>query len=237
MSKELSALLIAAASIGFFHTLFGPDHYLPFIMMSWAKKWSGVKTALITFLCGLGHIGSSVVLGFIGISLGLAIKGLVNVESVRGNLAAWLLIAFGLVYMVWGIRQAYRNKPHEHSHAHAGKFFHKHVHTHESGHVHVHSEEGNTSMTPWILFAIFIFGPCEPLIPLLMYPAAENSLSGLLLVTGVFGAITISTMLATVLLARAGINLLPLKKVQRFSHLIAGTSIFLCGLAIQFLGL
>jgi nickel/cobalt exporter len=237
MSKELGALVIAAASIGFFHTLFGPDHYLPFIMMSWAKKWSGLKTALITFLCGLGHIGSSVVLGFIGISLGLAIKSLVNVESVRGSLAAWLLIAFGLVYMVWGIRQAIRNKPHEHSHAHAGKFFHKHVHTHESGHIHVHDEEGSVSMTPWVLFVIFIFGPCEPLIPLLMYPAAENSLSGLLLITGVFGAITISTMLAAVLFARAGINLLPLKKVQRFSHLIAGTSIFLCGLAIQFLGL
>jgi hypothetical protein len=40
MAIELKALILTAASIGFFHTLLGPDHYLPFIMMSWARKWS-----------------------------------------------------------------------------------------------------------------------------------------------------------------------------------------------------
>ncbi len=43
---------------------------------------------MITLLCGLGHIGSSVVLGLIGVALGLAVNKLEIVESVRGNLAA-----------------------------------------------------------------------------------------------------------------------------------------------------
>ncbi len=76
MTAEQSALVITAASIGFLHTVLGPDHYLPFIMMSWARKWSRVKTIVITFLCGLGHIASSVVLGLIGVSMGLAVKKL-----------------------------------------------------------------------------------------------------------------------------------------------------------------
>jgi uncharacterized membrane protein len=88
MTAELNALIITAASIGFFHTILGPDHYLPFVMMSWARKWSGVKTTLITVLCGLGHIGSSVVLGLIGVSVGIAVNKLEFVESFRGNLAA-----------------------------------------------------------------------------------------------------------------------------------------------------
>ena len=71
MKAELNALIITAASIGFFHTILGPDHYLPFIMMSWARKWSALKTFLITFLCGLGHIASSVVLGLIGVAMGI----------------------------------------------------------------------------------------------------------------------------------------------------------------------
>jgi len=237
MSKELGVLIATAASLGFFHTLLGPDHYLPFIMMSWARKWSGLKTAFITFLCGLGHIASSIVLGFLGILLGWAVKGLEGFESFRGNIAAWLLIAFGFAYMIWGLRQAIKNKTHEHTHAHLDKFVHKHVHSHQNGHVHVHDEKGHVSMTPWILFIIFIFGPCEPLIPILMYPAAQNSNFELIIVTLVFGIITISTMLGAVLLARKGINLLRLEKMHRFSHLIAGTSILLCGLAIQFLGL
>lgn len=237
MTNELGFLALTAASIGFIHTISGPDHYLPFIMISWARKWSGLKTAVITFLCGLGHIASSVVLGLIGVFLGLAVDKFNIIELKRGNIAAWLLIAFGLVYMIWGLRQAIRNKPHEHSHAHVDKFIHKHMHSHQDGHIHIHDKDKTVNVTPWVLFIIFIFGPCEPLIPLLMYPAAEHSISSLIFITAVFGIVTISTMLTLVMLARTGINLIPLKQAQRYSHLIAGTSILLCGLAIVFLGL
>ncbi len=166
MTAELNALIITAASIGFFHTMFGPDHYLPFIMMSWARKWSVVKTTLITLLCGLGHIGSSVVLGMIGVAVGLAVNKLEIVESVRGNFAAWLLIAFGLVYFVWGLRRAYQKKSHAHSHAHTTGVAHEHLHNHQREHVHVHDDKTTQSITPWVLFVIFVFGPCEPLIPI-----------------------------------------------------------------------
>ena len=237
MTAELTALLITAASIGFFHTILGPDHYLPFIMISWARKWSVLKTTVITFLCGLGHIGSSVLLGFIGVAMGLAVERLEVVESDRGNLAAWLLIAFGLAYSIWGLRRAYKGKPHMHRHIHPAGVEHAHVHGHETEHAHIHADEAKPSVTPWALFIIFVFGPCEPLIPILMYPAAKGSLFGLFLVTFVFGTVTIATMLGVVLLAGAGVNFIPLTRLQRFSHAIAGATIFLCGLAIQFLGL
>ncbi|MHC4574838.1 MAG: urease accessory protein UreH domain-containing protein [Planctomycetota bacterium] len=235
MTAEMYALIITAASIGFFHTLLGPDHYLPFIMMSWSRKWSRTKTALITFACGLGHIGSSVLLGLIGVALGLAVKRLEVVESLRGNVAAWLLIGFGLVYFAWGMRRAFRKRPHEHSHAHQVGPSHTHTHTHDPEHAHIHGDKG--SIAPWALFVVFVFGPCEPLIPVLMYPAAKNSFFGLIVVTLVFGATTIGTMLGVVMLSATGLNFVPLKRVEPFSHAIAGASICLCGLAIQFLGL
>ena len=53
---ELTVVTITAASIGLFHTLLGPDHYLPFIVMAQARKWSLVKTTCITALCGAGHV-------------------------------------------------------------------------------------------------------------------------------------------------------------------------------------
>jgi sulfite exporter TauE/SafE len=237
LNVELSALIITAASIGFFHTILGPDHYLPFIMMSWARKWSGMKTTLVTLLCGLGHIGSSVVLGLIGVSLGLAVNKLEVMESFRGNLAAWLLIAFGLAYLVWGLRRAYRSQPHMHSHTHASEDTHTHTHSHHQEHVHVHNDRTAPSIAPWALFVIFVFGPCEPLIPILMYPAAQKSFFSLVAVTFVFGLVTLATMLSAVFLSRAGVNFIPLSRLQRFSHVIAGATICLCGLAIQFLGL
>ncbi|MBL7138516.1 MAG: sulfite exporter TauE/SafE family protein [Bacteroidales bacterium] len=237
MSQELLLLTITAASIGFFHTLFGPDHYLPFIVMSKARSWSMVKTSWITFLCGVGHILSSVLLGMLGIALGIAVNTLVDVESFRGEIAAWMLIAFGLVYMLWGIRRAIRNRPHSHFHAHENVKHHSHIHSHHDEHTHVHQREGVKSLTPWILFTIFLFGPCEPLIPILMYPAATESFWSVVWIAAVFGSITIGTMMTIVLISSFGIQFLPLKKMERYMHAIAGATILLCGLSIQFLGL
>ncbi len=234
-ASGLAALCITAASIGFIHTLVGPDHYLPFIVMARAGRWSLPKTALVTFLCGLGHIGSSVVLGFIGIAFGLAVSRLEFLEGFRGNLAGWAFIAFGLVYTIWGIRKAVRNRPHTHLHFHGEGMAHEHGHVHSGEHTHVHGEKAN--MTPWILFTIFVFGPCEPLIPILMYPAARHSFWGVAWVTAVFGAATIGTMLAVVLPATLGVKMLPMGRLERYSHALAGLAIFLCGMAIQFLGL
>jgi sulfite exporter TauE/SafE len=237
MSNELTVLLVTAASIGFFHTLLGPDHYVPFVVMSKSGKWSAKKTAAITFLCGLGHVLGSVVLGLVGVAMGLAVAGLEAIEAVRGGLAAWALIAFGLVYFAWGLRRAIRNKPHTHLHPHAGGVVHSHTHVHEKGHVHAHETEGAKKLTPWVLFVIFVLGPCEPLIPLLIYPAAEGGVLSIALVAGVFAVTTIATMLTVVMLAVRGISLVPTASLERYVHAFAGLAIFLCGASIQFLGL
>ena len=201
MSDEIVVLMATAASIGFIHTLFGPDHYLPFIVMSRSGKWSLSKTTIITILCGVGHVIGSVVLGIIGIALGIAVANLEIVESTRGELAAWMLIAFGLVYFVWGIRRAIRNKPHHHKHMHEDGMMHSHEHKHSDEHLHIHNQSSKKNITPWVLFTIFILGPCEPLIPLLMYPAAKENFFGLVLVTSIFGLVTILTMLIIVLIS------------------------------------
>ncbi len=239
MTQGLEALIPTAASVGFFHTLLGPDHYLPFIMMAWARKWSAGKTLLITAVCAIGHIASSVLLGMIGVFFGLTLKGLIGAESMRGDLAAWLLTAFGFAYLIWGIRLVYRRHPHQHKHFHLqdAEHPHHHLHTHLGEHSHVHDRETVKTVTPWVMFIIFVLGPCEPLIPLLMYPAAKSGFVDMLMVTSVFGLVTTSTMLAAVYLGRAGVDFLPLKKLQPYSHALAGGSILLCGLAILLLGL
>jgi nickel/cobalt exporter len=236
MNDSIALLSVTAISIGFIHTILGPDHYLPFIVLSQAKKWSLKKTMLITFLCGLGHVLSSVVLGLIGIAVGISVTRLVSVESFRGNIAAWLFIAFGLVYMIISIRNLIKKRKHSHSHFHIDGEKHVHEHNHHKEHTHIHHEDP-VKTTPWILFLIFVFGPCEPLIPILMYPAAENNISGSILVSLLFSVVTISTMMSVVLAFKLGLNKINLKPIEKYSHLIAGAMIFFSGLAIQFLGL
>ncbi len=231
--NDLNLLLGTAAIIAFTHTLFGPDHYLPFIVMSKARKWSIWKTTWLTIACGIGHVGSSIILGVVGVAFGIGLHQIEFFEGFRGNLAAWAFIVFGLAYLIWAIYRLYVNKPHKHKHLHKDGSIHVHEHTHSTEHDHTH----NKKLTPWILFTIFVLGPCEPLIPILMYPASELSTFGIVAVSLVFGLVTIATMLVVVLLASYGINFLPMGKLEKYTHVIAGATIFLSGMAIVFLGL
>ncbi len=241
MSRQLLILLGSAATIAFFHTLLGPDHYLPFMVVSKARQWSLAKTTWVTLLCGLGHIAGSIVLGLLGIAAGITLKRLELIESIRGNIAAWFLMAFGLVYFAWGGLRALRNKPHTHEHNHPStssghrldSIEHGHEHTHHADHVHLHDQE-RKNLTPWILFIIFVFGPFEPLIPLLMYPAAAESFWAVAIVVVVFSIVTIATMTGIVLLSAFGLSFVSMKRLERYSHVLAGATIFLCGIAIHY---
>ena len=235
MPDEIILLAGTAATIGFVHTIFGPDHYLPFIVLSKAGQWSKLRTIIITFICGIGHILSSVVLGFIGIFLGIAAFKLEVIEAFRGDLAAWFLIAFGFTYFIWGIHRAFRSKPHKHFHLHKNGEVHTHHHKHFREHSHINSNRYSNNLTPWILFTIFVFGPCEPLIPLLMYPAANHNILYVGIIVSIFGLTTIATMLAIVMASLYGLTKITL--TERYSHAVAGLVIFLCGSSIKFLGL
>jgi ABC-type nickel/cobalt efflux system permease component RcnA len=256
----LLTLLGTAVSIGFVHTLAGPDHYVPFIAMSKAGRWSLARTLVVTTLCGVGHVASSVVLGLLGVATGtliMHVAGYEKVESFRGDVAGWLLLGFGIAYTVWGVRRAIRNRPHTHWHSHADGTVHSHEHTHDAQHAHVHegvassaplphgahgaadagghrheAGERPANLTPWILFTIFVFGPCEPLIPLLMVPAAKMGTASVALVATAFGAATIATMLALVLVGVLGLARVGSAWMTRHAHALAGGALTACGLAV-----
>lgn len=230
----LAYLLGLAATIGVVHTIMGPDHYVPFLAMARAGKWSLAKTISITLVCGVGHVLGSVALGALGIVFGWTLGGLEAFESARGSVAGWLLLGFGLAYMTWGVRRAIRNRPHSHLHAHDDGAAHIHLHTHAREHVHVHADKaGRSEMTAWVLFTVFVFGPCEPLIPILVYPAAEHSWGGVCLVATVFAATTIGTMTALVAAGYLGFSRISLPSLHRYSHAAAGLALTVCGLAIK----
>ncbi len=237
MTESIVLLSLTAATLGLVHTLTGPDHYLPFVLMSKAGRWSKNKTLLVTLVCGTGHILSSVVIGAVGIGLGVAVSRLEAIESLRGELAAWLLIGFGLAYAAWGVHRALRNQPHSHLHHHLDGTVHDHHHDHHGDHSHAHTEPSARTMTPWVLFTIFVLGPCEPLIPLLMAPAAAQSLLGVVAVTTVFSVVTLATMTGAVAVCLSGVERIPLVSLERWSHALAGGAIALCGIGIRALGL
>ena len=240
MSTEIFVLCATAATIAFVHTLAGPDHYLPFLALAKSRQWTLARALRTTLLCGSGHIVGSVLLGFVGIYASVQLNALEWIEGVRGDLAAWALVSFGLVYMAWGLRRAYLRRPHAHWHSH-GDSMHYHAHSHQHEHKHTHSPEhvspDKRSVAGWAIFIVFVLGPCEPLIPILMFPAAKESLVGLVAVTGVFAVVTVVTMLFAVAVSLWGLKSVRLPTLARYNDALAGGTITMCGLSIAVLGL
>lgn len=251
MSNLSLSLAATGMTIGFLHTAAGPDHYVPFVAMSRAGRWSLSKTVVITLLCGLGHVLSSVL-----IALVCGIPILKAFEGSRGDWAGWALVGLGLAYSVWGLIRAIRNRPHTHFHAHADGTLHCHEHRHQDEHIHVHAGEQlhwplqiegdkpaslnlpvkystGASMTPWILFTIFIFGPCEALIPLVMYAAAKGTMWTVAWTTLLFGTATLITMTSIVVALCLGVSVIRAAWFERYSHAMAGFVILGCGIAVK----
>lgn len=235
MPQETLVLLWTAVTAGAVHTALGPDHYLPFISLASARNWSRLKTIFITLLCGAGHVLSSILIAFIGLGLGKTVLSLEAFESFRGDIAAWLLIIFGFSYMVYGLFRAIKNTPHKHPHIHNDGNLH--IHSHEHTNFHVHKHETGSALTAWSLFIIFIFGPCEALIPLVMYPAAKGNIQAAVLTSLVFSLATLLTMTAIVIGSLYGLTFIKGLKLARYSHLIAGCIILSAGIGVKFLGL
>lgn len=213
MQNSLWILLVSTASVAFFHAL-APDHWMPFAAMGKAQNWSKPRLLWITLISGIGHVGISVLFGMIGILLGFNLSRLKAIEGHRGEIALWLLIGFGLAYMIWGIKKA-------------GETRHKAMDE---------KELKAKTMAVWTMFAVIILGPCEPLIPL-VFLGYNYGYSGIMAVSLVFSVITIGMMLVQSVLAFMGIQLIKSDIAERYSHALAGLVIVLTGIFVLFAGI
>ncbi|WP_366186247.1 hypothetical protein [Flavobacterium ovatum] len=228
---DFNLLCFTVLSISAIHTLSGPDHYLPFIVLSRSKQWSLKKTLLWTFLCGFAHVLSSVVLGVIGILLGWTVTKVFHIEEIRGGYASWFLLLFGIGYVVYALINLKNNKTH------------KHFDTSDEGdiyvfeHKHGQSIAGNKryKVTPWVMFFIFALGPSEPMIPLIIYPAINYTFSEVGMLIFLYTFTTIFTMMFMVLMGFFGSRFINYKGFEKYIELFSGISIIVCGFGMVFL--
>jgi sulfite exporter TauE/SafE len=232
MLSEMGILIITTISVACLHTATGPDHYLPFIVLAKTRNWSKSKMIGWTILCGCGHVCSAVLLGLGAAAIGWSVTKIGWLENIRGGIAGWVMLAFGLCYFIWGLNNAYKNKAHKHFDVEdSGDMY---VYEHKHGQIQATKEKHK--VTPWVMFIIFLLGPCEPMIPLLYYPAAKSSWWAMTILIIVYTFFTLLTMVVMVLLGLAGIGFLKTEKLERYVHAIGGFTILLCGVGMLFLG-
>jgi hypothetical protein len=209
-----AALAIAAATVGSAHTA-APDHWVPFAALARARGWSPRRTASVTLLCGFGHVTVSALLGLAGAFLGLRALG--PMATRLGSIAPLLLIAFGTLYAMWGMRRAIPPRLHGHPHAHYD---------------HLHDP---SRASAWSLFVLFSADPCVAVAPLI-FAAAPLGWTRTLAIVLLYEAATLATMIAFVLPARAGARVLRAPWLDRYGDAAAGGMIAVTGIAVFALG-
>lgn len=212
-----TALLVTALITAVVHTLTGPDHYLPFIAIAKSRDYSLEKTLFWTFICGLGHIGSALLLAllFVYFSHWLTEAKFTWVEDHRADLAAYAMIGLGATYLVWAVWHRIRHK-------------YGHGHHHE-----LIAASENKNISIWVLFIIFVLGPCETLLPILTASSVLGA-TAVVATTLLFSISTIATMMIMVTAGMLGLKALHLQCLHQYAHEIAGGTIMACGLAIVF---
>ena len=207
-------LALTAATVGSLHSI-APDHWVPFAAVARARGWSAARTARVTLLCGFGHVTVSAALGLLALVLGREV--LERFGSRMESVAGILMIAFGLIYGTWGLRRAAGVKVHGHSHSHYD-------------HVHDPSKATITGM-----FLLFCADPCVAVVPILV-AAAPLRASEILALVVVYEIATLGAMVALVLPARAGINVLKARWLDHYGDAAAGGVIAVVGMVVAGLG-
>ena len=213
LTPSTQLLVVSAASVAFLHAL-APDHWLPFTALAKASRWSMRRLAWITTLAGIGHVTSSLLLGFLGLWAGLAMHRLEGAEAWRGSVGVWLLIGFGVAYALWGLKHAQHHHPHITMDEVVKQYLVRRM---------------------WMLFAILVFGPCEPLIPL-MFVAAKAGLPTVWAISAVFSVVTVAMVVGQSLLGYAGVRLIAAPWMERYAHTLAGLVIALTGIFVILAG-
>jgi hypothetical protein len=215
MSEHLFFPLAAATvTLATLHTL-APDHWMPIAALARSQRWSARRTARITAACGLGHVTSSVTLGLLAVAFGIEMftQFGAHLESVAGL----LLIAFGVVYGLWGLR-------------HAAAHLHGHHHHHYD---HVHEPERRT---PLALFLVYAADPCVAILPL-MVAAAPLGWGALTSIVVLYEVSTTAAMIALVLPARRAANSYVRGRwMQHYGDAVAGGFIAIVGVTVALLG-
>lgn len=208
------ALLLGVVSVAFFHAL-APDHWVPFVALARGSRWSMGKLAWVTTLAGIGHVASSLLLGMIGLWAGMVVHRLQGAEAWRGGVAIWLLIGFGVAYAMWGIKHAQHHHPHVSVQEVAKAYAARRV---------------------WMLIAILVFGPCEPLIPM-MFLASQQGMAVVWMTSLVFSCVTVAMVVGQSCLSYAGVRLIQAPWMERYAHAMAGGVIALTAILVLLLGL
>lgn len=201
LNSDILSIVAGSLVLSVLHALI-PNHWLPILAISRKENWTLSQTTSVTFISGLSHAFSTVIIGLI-IGL-LGVKLAENIEDFTHVLAPIILISLGVFY----IYQHYRHK-----------------------HFHVHVEVKAVSIQKIIatLVIAMFFSPCFEIEAYFLL-AGTHGWTQVFLLAILYSVVTVGGMVAWVRLTYKGLLKLDWHSLEHNAGIITGVTLVFTGI-------
>ncbi|MFZ4167030.1 hypothetical protein [Brevundimonas sp. NPDC058933] len=187
-----------------------PTHWLPFVLVGRAQRWSLARVMTVVVTAGLAHIASTALVGSLIVAAGLALNAWIG--GLLPHLSAALLFLLGAFYLA----RASLQKPI----------------TATGPEVDLPEPAVSDRAAFWGLVLMMAVTPGEVLLPIYLSSATEGVMA-LSLLTLSFAAGTVLGMTLLAALASAGYSILRLERWARYEGAILGVALILIGFLVM----
>lgn len=189
-----------------------PNHWIPLIAISKTEKWSGKETLMATFITGVSHTISTIIIGiivgFVGIKLSESYHYITKVA------APVILLSIGVIYLLIDL-----------------KSFHQHNHLALNDRA-LENKKSKLAIITSLSIAMFLT-PCIE-IEAYYFQAGTIGWIGIIIVSSVYLFITLAIMLALVYLGLKGFKNINSHFMEHHEKLITGFVLIALGLLALF---
>lgn len=203
----MNSIFIGSLLISLLHAVI-PSHWLPLLAISRKEQWSLKETEQVTFLSGLAHVLSTIVIGILLGMIGIELSD--HIESFSHIIAPSILILMGLYF----VRQHYT---HHHFHLQKQKL----------------AGKSKSRIIGALIIAMFL-SPCMEIEAYFLLAGAKGWwMMGLIAL--MYAAVTITGMLLWIKLAYKGLLKLNWHKWEHNAGLISGGILIVTGILSFFI--
>jgi hypothetical protein len=222
-STALATIAATGFFVAFFHAAI-PTHWLPFVLVSRARRWTRSKALAVAIFAGLGHVALTTLLGLAIAWFGFQLDE--HFGHVFTRIAGGVLLAVGAFYFFrqWrgkGIMHHHTPGGHHQPSAHCG---------HERAHSHLETELTESELVSsrkgdWAaisgLFVMLTLSPCEGFLPIYL-SAVGSGWQGFFILSGILAAGTLGGMLIFTWLTLVGLEKVELKRIEHWEAALLG---------------
>jgi nickel/cobalt transporter (NicO) family protein len=231
-STALATIAATGFTVAFFHAAI-PTHWLPFVLVARARRWTHAKALGVAIFAGLGHVALTSLLGLVIAWFGFQLDEHFGHVFTRVAGVVLLGVAGFYFWRQWrgkGVMHHHTPGGHHEPSAHCG-------HEIEEGHSHLATElEGSELVSnrkgDWAaisgLFVMLTLSPCEGFLPIYL-SAVESGWTGFFVLSGILAAGTLGGMLLFTWLTLVGLEKVELKRVERYEAALLGAVFTILG--------